>query len=246
MCTTWPPASSPCTWGSSAEGGRRRAPLPPGPLGRRRPAAAVRQLARGRCRRRRAGRERPHHRARPHDRALGGDRCAPRPGRGGRHGGAGGCRRARLQRVLDLAAAAGPGAVRGPSSRTGSDRASLRRLRDSRRPRQPAGAGRCARPSCACRRPGMRPTSRHCKPSHAEMPRAPHVLTARSRAPATPTDLAHAELLGLEGRCAYSPHRVLGLIRDRQTGRGVPAVDRCRRKDDGTPSWRLARQQALF
>ncbi|HEY5324399.1 MAG TPA: Tim44-like domain-containing protein, partial [Caldimonas sp.] len=79
-----------------------------------------------------------------------------------------------------------------------------------------------------------------------------HVLTAReSRTSRTDVISLHAELLGLEelGAAYLASIEFSGLIRESAEQGEVPFRELwmlAGSKDDGTPSWRLARQQALL
>ena len=79
-----------------------------------------------------------------------------------------------------------------------------------------------------------------------------HVLTAReSRTSRTDVISLHAELLGLEelGAAYLASIEFSGLIRESAEQGEVPFRELwmlAGSKDDGAPSWRLARQQALF
>ena len=77
-----------------------------------------------------------------------------------------------------------------------------------------------------------------------------HVLTARSGPSRTDVITLHAELLGLEelGAAYLASIEFSGLIRESAEQGAVPFRElwMLARAKDGTPAWRLARQQALL
>ena len=185
--------------------------------------------------------------------AVVGARRAPAGAAG--HGGDGGGVRARLQRVLDLAAAAGPGAC---SRRAGRAPAAIV-------PRCagfaiPAGLdgeqvlaaarGRFMRLQAAWDAADVSALRSLTTPEMLE--ELLHVLTAReSRTSRTDVISLHAELLGLEelGAAYLASIEFSGLIRESAEQGEVPFRELwmlAGSKDDGAPSWRLARQQALL
>ena len=256
MSTTSAPASSPCTWGSSAEGAAASPAAGAGPFGRRRPAPAVRQLAGGRCRRHRARGQRPRHRARAHDGALDRRRrpAALRPVAAGMAAMVVGFA------LVCSAFGSGGGSSPGPRSRLGgrapaSDRAALRRLR------VPAGstASRCSPPraaaSSACRPPGTRPTSPRCAADDAGDARRAAARARRRASRTSRTDVIslEAELLGVEelGAAYLASIEFSGLIRESAEEGEVPFRELwmlAGAKDEGTPrgGWRASRRCSRF
>ena len=184
-----------------------------------------------------------------------GMRRAARRRRG--HRGAGGGVRARLQRGLDLAPAAGPGGVRGPPrAPPGAIVPRCRRLRHSRAGSTAtqvlaAARGRFMRLQAAWDAADVSALRSLTTPEMLE--ELLHVLTEReSRTSRTDVISLHAELLGLEelGAAYLASVEFSGLIRE-----SAEAGPRCRsascgcspaRRKTARRSWRLARQQALL